>query len=404
MEHPSASAFSGPQPLNGTCPACGSIVTYAQSLTIAAALTQGGSVTASEAPSVRIGVIGAGFMGRQHIDFIRAQQGAALAAVADPAAVPSAFDCPVHDSAAAMLGAQELDAVIIANPNPLHVETAIECLEAGVAVLLEKPVAVDFAESLRLVDAVARLIGRLLVGHHRRHHPAIARARSAIHDGEFGELIAVSGLWSARKEDAYFTDTPWHREQGAGVMLINVVHDLDLLRHLCGEVAEVQAITSSHARGLEVEDTVSLGLRFESGAVGSFLASDAGVSPWGWDQSTEETLAFPFLPDGVAYRLVGTRGALSVPNLAKYTYDPSVSADWHSPLSRTYLPIAPRGSFQAQLAHFVEVARSETEPLVSAEDASRTLALVEAAALAARTGTTVDVARYRADAAARARS
>ena len=87
---------------------------------------------------------------------------------------------------------------------------------------------------------------------------------------------------------------------------------------------------------------MSLNLRFETGAVGSLLASDAGVSPWGWDQATEETLAFPYLPDGVAYRIVGTRGALSVPNLAKYAYDPSVSADWHSPLSRTYLPVAPR--------------------------------------------------------------
>ena len=52
--------------------------------------------------------------------------------------------------------------------------------------LLEKPVAVDYAQSLRLVDAVARLHGRLLVGHHRRHHPAIARARAAIRDGELG--------------------------------------------------------------------------------------------------------------------------------------------------------------------------------------------------------------------------
>ena len=207
-------------------------------------------------------------------------------------------------------------------PTRFHVETAIECLQAGVAVLLEKPVAVDYSESLRLVDAVARLRGRLLVGHHRRHHPAIARARTALQDGEIGQVVGVSGLWSARKEDAYFTDTPWHRLSGAGVMLINVVHDLDLLRHLCGEVAEIQAMQSSHARGLEVEDTVSLNLRFESGAVGSFLASDAGVSPWGWDQSTEETLAFPFVPDGVAYRFVGTRGALSVPNLAKYSYEP----------------------------------------------------------------------------------
>ena len=355
-------------------------------------------MSASEPLPVRIGVVGAGFMGRQHIDFVRTAPGATLAAIADP--VPPrdpGLDCPVYADAAAMLEAEHPDAVIIATPNPLHVETAVGCLGAGVAVLLEKPVAMDYAESRRLVDAVARLHGRLLVGHHRRHHPAVARARSAIRDGELGQVVAVSGLWSARKEDAYFTDTPWHRRPGAGVTLMNVVHDLDLLRHLCGEVAEVQAMRSSHARGLEVEDTVSLNLRFESGAVGSLLGSDAGVSPWGWDQATEETLAFPFLPDGVAYRIVGSRGALSVPNLAKYSYDPSVPADWHSPLSRTYLPVAPRGSFEAQLDHFVEVARGTAEPLVSADDASRTLALVEAAARAASTGATVDVARFRAE-------
>ena len=90
---------------------------------------------------------------------------------------------------------------------PLHVDTAVECLEAGVAVLLEKPVAMDYAESRRLVDTVARLDGRLLVGHHRRHHPAVARARTAIRDGELGQIVAVSGLWSARKDDAYFSDT-----------------------------------------------------------------------------------------------------------------------------------------------------------------------------------------------------
>lgn len=354
-------------------------------------------MTASQAAPVRIGVVGAGFMGRQHIDFVRGMRGAALVAVADPADTGRDLDCPTFPAAAAMLDAEQLDAVIIANPNPLHVDTAIECLEAGVAVLLEKPVAVEYAESLRLVEAVARLDGRLLVGHHRRHHPAVERARTAIREGEVGQVVAVSGLWSARKDDSYFSEMPWHTRHGAGVTLINVVHDLDLLRHLIGEVAEIQALQSSHARGLEVEDTVSLNLRFESGAMGSFLASDAGVSPWGWDQATEETLAFPFLPDGMAYQVVGTHGALSIPNLAKYAYDPSVSADWHSPLSRTYLPVMPRGSFQAQLDHFLDVVRGEAEPLVSAEDASRTLALIEAASLAARNGTTVDVARFRSE-------
>lgn len=359
-------------------------------------------MTASDTPPVRIGVIGAGFMGRQHIAFVERSPEAELAAVADPAMGDGLFACPTFADTADMLDAVDLDAVIIANPNPLHVETAIACLEAGLAVLVEKPVAVDFAQAQLLANAVAHLGGALLVGHHRRHHPSIARARAALSQGAVGNLVAASGLWSARKEDAYFTDIPWHARAGAGVILINLVHDLDLLRHLCGEIVEIQAMTSSHARGLEVEDTATVNLRFASGAVGSFLASDAGVSPWGWDQSTEDTSEFPYLPDGVAYQFVGTRGALSVPNLALHTYDPAVSPDWHSPLSRTYLPTEPGVSFHAQLDHFVNVVRGRAEPLVTAADAALTLALVEAAVLAARTSATVDVSRMVADAIASA--
>lgn len=354
-------------------------------------------MTTTTSRAVRIGVIGAGFMGRQHIEFVRLSADAELAAIADPVAGNEDFGCPAYPDAGAMLESETLDAVIIANPNARHVDTAIDCLTAGVAVLLEKPMAVDYAQSLRLVDAVERLNGRLLVGHHRRHHPAVARALAALHDGEIGQLVGVSGMWSARKEDSYFTEIPWHRERGAGVMLINLVHDLDLLRHLCGEVAQVQAIVSSHARGLEVEDTVAVNLRFESGAIGSFFASDAGVSPWGWDQSTQDTNEFPYLPDGAAYQFVGSRGALAVPNLAKYSYGPSVDTDWHSSLSRTYLPVTARVSFHAQLEHFVAVTRGAA-PLVSAEDGSRTLALVEASALAAARHETIDLARFREDA------
>jgi predicted dehydrogenase len=354
--------------------------------------------TSSPRSALRIGLVGAGFMGRQHVEFLKASADATLAAVADPAAEPGAFECPVFPDAGSMLEAADLDAVIIANPNALHVGTATTCLDAGVAVLLEKPVAVDYRQARELVDAVARTGGRLLVGHHRRHHPAVARARRMLGEGLLGELVAVSGLWAARKEDAYFADVPWHREPGAGVLLINAVHDLDLLRHLCGEATQVQAMASSQARGLVVDDTLSVNLRFESGVVGSFLATDAAASPWGWDQSTEDAPEFPYFPGGSAYQFAGTRGALSVPDLAFYGYDPSVPSNWHSPLSRTYVAVNPRNSFHGQLAHFLEVVRGDAEPLVTAEDASRTLALVEATAQSAATGTTIDVARFRAHA------
>jgi predicted dehydrogenase len=348
-------------------------------------------VTATEPAPVRIGVVGAGFMGSQHIALVRSSPRAELVAIVDPAADGASFPCPVFADTSDMLASVGLDAVIIANPNSLHVRTAIACLEAGLAVLVEKPMAVDYAEARRLADVVTRKRARLLVGHHRRHHPSIAPAREALASGRLGRLVAVSGLWSARKDDAYFTHIPWHRSAGGGVTLINLVHDLDLMRHLCGEVTQVQAMMSSAARDLEVEDTVSVNLRFAGGAVGSFLASDAGVSPWGWDQSTQDTEQFPYTPDGIAYHLVGTRGALAVPSLALHTYQPGVAADWHSPLARTYLPARPGVSFQAQLDHFVDVARGTVDPLVTAEDAARTIALVEATALAARTSVTVDV-------------
>jgi predicted dehydrogenase len=343
---------------------------------------------------VRVGVVGVGFMGRQHVEFIREKPGAHLVAVADPTADPSEFDCETYPSLNEMLGAQQLNAVIISNPNALHVDAAIQALRHGVAVLVEKPVATSYAEALRLVQVVDELNGRLLVAQHRRHHPAVAAARRVIADGEIGQLVAVSGMWSARKDDAYFTDVPWHRERGAGVTLMNFVHDLDLLRFVCGEVVEIQAMASSHTRGHEVEDTISVNLRFASGAVGSFLASDCGVSPWGWDQSTEDSAAFPYLPDGTAYQFVGTRGALSVPNLARYGYHPGVSPDWRSPLSRTYVSAGIGNAYAAQLDHFIDVARGRSKPLVTAVDAARTLALVEAAAFAAVRQETVDVARF----------
>jgi len=353
--------------------------------------------TSAAPPPLRIGIVGVGFMGRQHVEFVRRSRRAELAAVADPRVGLEDLGCPAYRDLDEMMDAASLDAVIIVNPNQDHVDTALACLEHDVAVLLEKPVATSYAESLRLTEAIEREGGRLLVGHHRRHHPAISRVREALADGAIGDIVGVSGMWAVRKEDDYFTDIEWHRRPGAGVTLINLVHDLDLLRHVCGEIVEIQAMLSSSTRELEVEDTVSVTVRFENGALGSFLATDAGASPWGWDQATEESMEFPYVPGGVAYRIAGTAGALSVPDLAHYTYAAGVSPNWHSPLSRTFLPVRPVNSFDTQLEHFIDVARGEVEPLVSAADAARTLALVEALHQSAHTRETVDLAEFRAE-------
>jgi predicted dehydrogenase len=344
---------------------------------------------------IRIGLVGAGSMGRRHAAFVDENLDCRLAAVADPhsRAVAEAAGVPWFPSHRELLAAGDVDAVIIANPNADHVASAIDALEVGVAVLLEKPVATSHPEGVALVEAVDRTAGRLLVGHHRRHHPTVIAAREALAAGQLGKLVAVSGIWAARKHDDYFDDE-WHRDSGAGVMLINLIHDVDLLRHLVGEPTLVQAVTSNQARGLAVEDTVALTLTFDDGVIGSFLATDAGASPWGWDQATTDSEELPYVPNGSAYFLTGTRGALAMPTLIWYSYPADSEAEWRTPMIRQFLPRRSGNSYSHQLRHFVEVVRGTTPPLVSAEDAVRSLAVVEAARASAERNAAVDVQEF----------
>lgn len=342
--------------------------------------------------SVRVGLIGAGFMGRKHAEMLAASPVAELVGVADPStdAVALEHGVPHYTDPRALLEQPGLDAVIIANPNRLHVATTLACIDAGVATLVEKPVTEDAEEALRLARTVEDSGVPVLVGHHRRHHPAVAAARELVASGGIGTLVAVNGMWLARKDDAYF-DVEWHRSAGAGVMLLNLIHDLDLLRYVCGEIASIQATVSHDSRGLEVEDTVSLTMRFEGGALGSFIASDAAASPWTWDQATEDFDAFPFAPDTASFFLAGTRGAVSVPNLARYSYVGS-GADWHHPMSKRYEPRATGDSYTRQLEHFAAVVRREVAPRTTVRDAARTHALIDAVRVAAETGRTVTIA------------
>ena len=87
-------------------------------------------------------------------------------------------------------------------------------------------------------------------------------------------------FWLYKPED-YF-DVEWRRKPGAGPVFINLIHDLDLLRHFCGEVVRVQAMESRRARGFEVEDTAALLMEVANGALGAVTVSDTVVAPWSW--------------------------------------------------------------------------------------------------------------------------
>ena len=103
--------------------------------------------------------------------------------------------------------------------------------------LVEKPVTAALDEGRRLVDEAAAAGVPVLVGHHRRYHPRIKRLWKLVKGGAIGSLIGVSLLWAVKKPDAYY-DIVWRTRTGGGPVLTNLIHEIDTLRYICGEITQ----------------------------------------------------------------------------------------------------------------------------------------------------------------------
>ena len=274
-------------------------------------------------------------------------------------------------------------------PNHLHVEAGLACIRRGIPSLVEKPVADTIPSARALVEASEAAGVAVLVGHHRRHSPDIRAARRAIRDGAVGDLVAVNGMWLADKPDSYF-QAAWRRRAGGGPLLINLIHEIDVLRFVAGKIESVRAFASSAVRGFEVEDTASVALRFENGALGTFLISDAVASPFGWDVASGQAVYFPHQP-GDCYWLGGRTGSLAVPSMTLWRH-PEAGQSWQDPLVGARLELDGSRTYENQLEHFLAVVSGTAAPVVSARDGMLTLAATLAVDRAAREDRTVAVA------------
>lgn len=323
--------------------------------------------------AIRLAVVGAGLVGQRHIDAITLVPGAELVAVVEPGPTDQAV--PVFKTQADMFDAIALDGVILATPTLLHVSGAMECVEHGIPVLVEKPLAAEAADARVLVDAARAKGVPLLVGHHRRHNPIIQQAAALIKDGAIGEVRSAQVTCWFYKPDDYFEVAPWRKKAGAGPISVNLVHDVDLMRYFLGEVVTVQAQMAPSRRGFENEDVAAAVLRFESGAICTISVSDSVVSPWSWELTSREYPIYPST-DESCYLIGGSEGALSVPDLRLWQHEGGAS--WWNPINNTTVPVNNSDPLVNQIAHFADVIRGKANPLVDGEEGLKTLEIVEA--------------------------
>lgn len=344
----------------------------------------------SRTEKLRIAVVGAGSIGKTHIELVKKL--AALDAVVDPSAAAERF---AQEAGAKWfshlenyLSAQRPHGAIIATPNTLHAEQGMRCLEAGIPILVEKPISDDAQSAAALISLSKQKNIPVLVGHHRRHSEVAKKVKSFIDSGNLGKLVSVSSTFLVKKPKKYF-DEAWRTKAGAGPVFINLIHDIDLLQHFCGPIVGVQAMLSNKTRGFEAMDSGAAVLEFKNGVIGTATFSDAVPSPWSWELTSGEDPTYP-KSDESCYLLGGTEGALSVPNTEIWSHDGPDG--WWSPIQKSSLNSLPINPLVSQLQHFLEVIEGNAAPLVSAADGLRNVhvldALLKSAASAAYTQVT----------------
>lgn len=336
------------------------------------------------AATVRVGIIGAGNIARNHVEGYRTA-GAAVVGIADTSpdvlarrarewGVEHAFS-----DIGELLSLPGLDAVSVCTPNAAHHAATLAAAAAGVHVLCEKPVSLSLTEADEMIDACERAGVLLAIDHHLRANPAVERARAMIEDGAIGRVTFVrlrqAHDWGGATEVPLGFRTP--AMAGGGTLLDNGCHLFDLARHLAGPVSEVFARTATLGFDIEVEDTAVVSLRFASGALGEVETSWTST---GWDQG---------------FVINGTRGSLEyterqVRPVLRYIHRAPGDRDFGA-ASVTSWEHAGAGDHTRAVAAFVAAVRGERPVACTGEDGREAVRLALASYQSAAAGLPVAI-------------
>lgn len=190
------------------------------------------------------------------------------------------YGTKAYSDIAGMVSAESLGMVVICSPHPNHKDAALEAMEAGAHVLIEKPLASSLEDCDAMIEAAERLKKKLGVVSQRRFLPPALRMRRTIDDGKIGvPMLGVAQLLGWRDE-AYYRSDPWRGSwaaEGGGVLVNQAPHQLDLLQWYMGsEFESLYGVWSNiNHPYIEVEDTAVAILRFKNGAVANLLLSNS---------------------------------------------------------------------------------------------------------------------------------
>jgi predicted dehydrogenase len=342
---------------------------------------------------VRLGIIGLGVMGRTHATNILAGKvpRLQLTAVAetDPAKLALVPGVKAFASLDEMIASGAIDAVLIATPHFQHTSMGIQALQAGLHVLVEKPISVHKADAERLIAAHTRPHQVFAAMFNQRTDPRYQRLHELIHSGQLGEIRRMNWIntnWF--RTEHYFASGTWratYAGEGGGLLLNQCPHNLDLLQWLFGLPTRVRAFCRfGQYHDIEVEDDVTAYLEFPSGATGVFISSTGEAPGTNRLEITAERGRVVFENDQIALALNDT---------PMTEFSRTAQASFSMPtLTKSVLEIPDRGSQHlGVLKNFTDAILDGAPLIVGAAEGIRSLELANAMILSTWTEATVDL-------------
>jgi UDP-N-acetylglucosamine 3-dehydrogenase len=328
---------------------------------------------------IKAAVVGVGSMGMNHARIYDALEGVELVGVCDAdielaSKVASRYRTRQYGDHASLLDEERPDLVSIVVPTKFHHQVALDAIERGLHLLVEKPIADTVNNAEEIIERAQAKGVQLMVGHVERFNPALSELKQRLDDGHLGKMFQVH----ARRLGPF----P-HRVRDVGVVIDLATHDLDVMCHLTGAgVIRVYAETEQEIHTLH-EDSLSGLLRFDNGVV--------GVLDVNWLTPTKVRELY----------VTGEKGMFMVNYLTQdlYLYENEyVGSDWDrlgmlkgvGEGNMIKLRIGKKEPLYAELEAFVRSVEEGVEPPVTGEDGVRALALAQALVESGRQHRTVE--------------
>ncbi|BCW61541.1 Gfo/Idh/MocA family oxidoreductase [Paenarthrobacter sp. MSM-2-10-13] len=232
-------------------------------------------------------VIGCGDISTIHFAALATMDNAELVAVCDTdpdrlQAAEAAHGVPGYADYLDMLQKVRPDVVHVCTPHHLHASVAADCLERGVNVIVEKPLAHTLAEGQRLIEVAERSEAKIAVCFQNRYNATSQAMHELLDGGTLGQVIGASATVMWHRDASYYRNRPWRgtwAEGGGGLMMNQAIHTVDLLQWLVGDVAKVEGHASTRSLGgvIEVEDTAEFVAEHVNGARSVFYSTLANA-------------------------------------------------------------------------------------------------------------------------------